>query len=207
MKVQVRMRLQCQALREDQFKPIIMDNYYSVNHFWFELDHAQTNNLISLLSSLAVAPTMSVPQYTSKWRTMYRSVPSPQKAEANQGSDLSVLSVDSSHSFKSNGNLDRPDIVASSNRNNQLSEPYLDKKAVNEDEKNLIYMKLKELALTREPLDSSSNGNVEDTAGTNEANLEKEGVPEKQTISEVTLESPYIASVIAQVLNVVSFPL
>ncbi|CAK9184627.1 unnamed protein product, partial [Ilex paraguariensis] len=37
--VQIRVRLQCQPLLEDQFKPVIMDNYFSHNHFWFELDH------------------------------------------------------------------------------------------------------------------------------------------------------------------------
>ena len=43
--------MRCQPLTENQFKPIIVDNYYTQNHFWFELDHAQTNRLLSLFSS------------------------------------------------------------------------------------------------------------------------------------------------------------
>lgn len=49
--VRVRVRMRCQPLTENQFKPIIVDNYYTQNHFWFELDHAQTNRLLSLFSS------------------------------------------------------------------------------------------------------------------------------------------------------------
>ncbi|KAI6672560.1 hypothetical protein NL676_000466 [Syzygium grande] len=33
---------------EDQFKRIIADNYHTCNHFWFELDHAQTNPSLSI---------------------------------------------------------------------------------------------------------------------------------------------------------------
>ncbi|KAL4572429.1 hypothetical protein LXL04_019206 [Taraxacum kok-saghyz] len=51
--VQIRVKLQCKPLTELQFKPIIIDNYYAQNLFWFELDHAQTNRLLSLLSSQA----------------------------------------------------------------------------------------------------------------------------------------------------------
>ncbi|KAG7017201.1 Kelch-like protein 8 [Cucurbita argyrosperma subsp. argyrosperma] len=61
--VQILVRKLCQPLLENQFKPIIKDNYYSPNHFWFELDHAQTNKLISLLSSQAM--TLHVPQFTT----------------------------------------------------------------------------------------------------------------------------------------------
>ncbi|KAK7856185.1 influenza virus ns1a-binding protein like protein a [Quercus suber] len=73
--VQVHVRLQCQPLLENQFKPIISDNYYSQNHFWFELDHAQASRLMSLLSSLVVAPSAFVPQNTAKWKTIFQALP------------------------------------------------------------------------------------------------------------------------------------
>lgn len=41
----------CKPLVEEQFMPIIADNYYDWNHFWFELDKGQTSKLISLFSS------------------------------------------------------------------------------------------------------------------------------------------------------------
>ncbi|KAI6698554.1 hypothetical protein NL676_018673 [Syzygium grande] len=46
--VQIRIRMQCQPLPEDQFKRIIADNYHTCNHFWFELDHAQTNPSLAI---------------------------------------------------------------------------------------------------------------------------------------------------------------
>ncbi|XP_010692908.2 uncharacterized protein LOC104905945 [Beta vulgaris subsp. vulgaris] len=51
--VRVKVRLQCRALREEQFKPVLAENYSShePNHFWFELDQAQTNKLISLFAA------------------------------------------------------------------------------------------------------------------------------------------------------------
>ncbi|CAH8334476.1 unnamed protein product [Eruca vesicaria subsp. sativa] len=55
--VQITPRLHCQPLSEDKFKPAILDNYYtSSHHFWFELDHLQTNKLICLLTSFALKP-------------------------------------------------------------------------------------------------------------------------------------------------------
>ncbi|KAE9610841.1 putative development/cell death domain-containing protein [Lupinus albus] len=74
-KVQMRVRLQCQTLPEDKFAQVIADNYFSHNHFWFELDHRQTNRLISLLVSVAFAPGISVPRYPMKRRNASESLP------------------------------------------------------------------------------------------------------------------------------------
>ncbi|KVI09983.1 hypothetical protein Ccrd_011623 [Cynara cardunculus var. scolymus] len=52
--VRVRVRLQCHPLSENNFQPIIAMNYYESNHFYFELDLGQTNNLISLFQSSPV---------------------------------------------------------------------------------------------------------------------------------------------------------
>ncbi|PWA89736.1 development/cell death domain, Galactose oxidase, beta-propeller [Artemisia annua] len=53
--VQIRVKLHYEGLTENQFKPIIADNYYTSRHFWFELDHAQTKKLSFLLSNQALA--------------------------------------------------------------------------------------------------------------------------------------------------------
>lgn len=46
MKVSAHFKVQCVPLTENQFKGIIKDNYYTPQHFWFELDHDQTRALI-----------------------------------------------------------------------------------------------------------------------------------------------------------------
>ncbi|KAI3705628.1 hypothetical protein L1987_75867 [Smallanthus sonchifolius] len=74
--VQIRVKLQCKVLTENQFKPIIIDNYYTSNHLWFELDRAQTNRLLSLLSSLAFSypRTTLTPNNTTKRASFFPSV-------------------------------------------------------------------------------------------------------------------------------------
>ncbi|XP_030479362.1 uncharacterized protein LOC115696609 isoform X1 [Cannabis sativa] len=69
--VQIRVRLQCQPLAESQFKQIIGDNYYTHQHFWFELDHAQANQLTNLMASLAVPPGTPILQSTMKWSSNF----------------------------------------------------------------------------------------------------------------------------------------
>ncbi|KAF5729349.1 hypothetical protein HS088_TW21G01514 [Tripterygium wilfordii] len=53
--VRFRIRMQCLSLTEAEFGPIIADNYYEANLFWFELDRNQTDKLISLFSSSPIA--------------------------------------------------------------------------------------------------------------------------------------------------------
>ncbi|KAL9242568.1 hypothetical protein vseg_016555 [Gypsophila vaccaria] len=52
--VQIRSRMNCRPLQENQFLPIIEGNYYTQNHFRFELDHVQANKLIALFSTQVV---------------------------------------------------------------------------------------------------------------------------------------------------------
>ncbi|XP_057980218.1 uncharacterized protein LOC131166019 isoform X2 [Malania oleifera] len=49
--VRVKIKMACQPLLEDQFRPIIAKNYYEQRLFWFELDKAQISRLIALFSS------------------------------------------------------------------------------------------------------------------------------------------------------------
>nr|XP_027191137.1 uncharacterized protein LOC113787016 [Cicer arietinum] len=60
--VKVRVRIQCHPLSEDKFGHAIAKNYYSDNHFRFELDHRQTSNLMYLLASMAIAPDGDIKQ-------------------------------------------------------------------------------------------------------------------------------------------------
>ncbi|KAI3830701.1 hypothetical protein MKX03_009902 [Papaver bracteatum] len=52
--VRISVRKQCKSLLEDQYKPVLIDNYYTEHHFWFELDRTQTGNLVSLFESLHI---------------------------------------------------------------------------------------------------------------------------------------------------------
>ncbi|KAM0051734.1 putative DCD domain-containing protein NRP [Helianthus debilis subsp. tardiflorus] len=63
--VQVRVQSARQPLTETQFKPVILDNYFTQNHFWFELDHAQTNRLLSLFSSQPVSFSLFTTNFPS----------------------------------------------------------------------------------------------------------------------------------------------
>lgn len=73
------MRLQCEPLSEEKFKPAIADNYYSSHHFWFELDHFQTSKLTCLLTSFAVKP--KPPMNTPNTRQIFRLISSSEKKE------------------------------------------------------------------------------------------------------------------------------
>ncbi|XP_010543174.1 PREDICTED: influenza virus NS1A-binding protein homolog isoform X2 [Tarenaya hassleriana] len=84
--VQIRVQLQCEPLTEEIFKPAIADNYFNPHHFWFELDHVQTNKLICLLASFAVAPRPSL--HTTKSRPIFRVNSSSETKE-----DSSVVKV------------------------------------------------------------------------------------------------------------------
>ncbi|KAL5568858.1 hypothetical protein UlMin_025433 [Ulmus minor] len=71
--VKVKIRMQCEPLVEEQFAPLISENYYEKRLFWFELDRNQTKKLISLFSSLpkAVSTATAISKNTEKWSTMF----------------------------------------------------------------------------------------------------------------------------------------
>ncbi|PIN26334.1 hypothetical protein CDL12_00920 [Handroanthus impetiginosus] len=144
--VQIRLRLKCLALAEYQFKPIIIDNYYSQTHFWFELDHAQASKLMSKLSSLAVASRPFIPQNPPALRTIIQRFPSNKKTEENGASELPPFKDDFAESHDSIGTSATSDDSVCSDGNNQLVDSSLCNQMI-EIEKDLIYEKLKELAL------------------------------------------------------------
>ncbi|KAK1409388.1 hypothetical protein QVD17_35914 [Tagetes erecta] len=63
----------CQPLSEEQFQPVIAQNYYESKHFYFELDHDQTKQLVSLFTSS--------PDVSTKWKKLYASLPALPKRQ------------------------------------------------------------------------------------------------------------------------------
>lgn len=196
--VQIRVRLQCQPLLENQFRPIIADNFYTPNHFWFELDHAQASRLISKLSAMAVAPSSYVPQNTKKWRTLFQPISLPDGREVGQ--DLNPLAAEFvfPDSIQLNMKYDSSDVALCLNRDNNSLEDLSRTQAVEEDD--LIYLKLKELALNSENLNPSPTGYVDDTAVTNDLHLEDKGHLEEQIVSEKNEERPVFSSDVQSVI-------
>ncbi|XP_020549532.1 kelch-like protein 1 isoform X2 [Sesamum indicum] len=172
--VQIRVRLQCQALPEYQFKPIIIDNYYSQSHFWFELDHAQASRLMSKFSSLGVAPRPFIPQNPPKWNVKMQRFPSNDKREESGAAVPPPLTDDFANSNDSIGTSVTSEDSVCLDQNNQLMEPSLRNQMVEFDEKGLIYMKLKELSLSCESRDTNMIGHLLGDASTSEVDLEHE---------------------------------
>ncbi|KAG6640261.1 hypothetical protein I3843_10G153000 [Carya illinoinensis] len=165
--VQILVRMHCQPLPENQFKPIISDNYYTETHFWFELDHAQATRLMSLFS-LAVAPSTSVPQNTAKCRAIFWPLPLNDVVEKSEG--FKPLTLEIKHSNQSSQKLDSTDVASSFDGYNQISEAHSNVNLVEQDEKEVILMKLKELARCHEHQDLPTLRNVENTSIMNEEN-------------------------------------
>lgn len=73
-KVRVKIHMQWQPLNEDRYKPIVADNYrpHEPTHFWFGLDKAQTEKLISLLSASPLSQSLATPLPRTKWGNLFR---------------------------------------------------------------------------------------------------------------------------------------
>ncbi|GAU17154.1 hypothetical protein TSUD_177840 [Trifolium subterraneum] len=179
--VQTRLQLHCRPLTEDKFKPVIAKNYYVHNHFWFELDHAQTNQLIALLKPLAIAPAKSVqplayppvysapansvPQNTNQ-ATVSRPLPWNDPSWKSKTFKMPESELEEHHSTRSS-------MISGSNDSDLLDECFkpldtldtrsTDKEEAAQNEKDLVWMKLKELAVARENQNLSWDNNVTDT--------------------------------------------
>ncbi|KAG5010077.1 hypothetical protein JHK87_018592 [Glycine soja] len=136
---------QCHPLPEDKFKEVIADNYYTHNHFWFELDHAQTGKLISLLSAGAIASCNSASQNTQRWITVSRPLASNESLRIGKTSKmLDLETVHSTHLITRSDWIENDfslDGYIWSSDSNEVE------KEVNKDEQNSVFMKLKELTL------------------------------------------------------------
>lgn len=94
----MRIQTQCQPLLEDQFRPIIADNYYEQRLFWFELDRAQTRNLISLFSSSPVDRSVSLPQNIIRRTTLANSLPASERGQVLYHIEAPISEAVSAHS-------------------------------------------------------------------------------------------------------------
>ncbi|XP_024012226.1 uncharacterized protein LOC18019545 isoform X2 [Eutrema salsugineum] len=148
--VQISVRLQCEPLSEEKFKPAIEDNYYTSHHFWFELDHLQTNKLMCLLTSFAVK--LNPPLSSSCDRQLFHFAQSSEikensdevKPSKNETVDILEVSLGSGSESDSSAAVFHPDI----------SENHPDVNSKQKD-KDCILEKLKDLALSNEHRDNS----------------------------------------------------
>ncbi|XP_057801116.1 uncharacterized protein LOC131016442 [Salvia miltiorrhiza] len=155
--VQIRLRLQCLALNENQFKLSIIDNYYGQSHFRFELDHAQTSRLMSQFSSLAVAPSISIRKNPPIWTAKQR-FPLTNKINESGAFEPPALTDNFSNYDDSISTSTTTDNSLSLNGNNQLME--VTNQMEQFDENDLIYMKLKELTLGNKFADANTIAGV-----------------------------------------------
>lgn len=206
--VQICVRLQCQPLSEDKFKPVIADNYYIHNHFWFELDHAQTSKLISLLSSGAIASGVSVPQNTQRWTTVSRSLASHEILK--EGETSKMLELETEHSTHSSTRSDFTENDFSLDERIWPLDNNAVEKEVKEDEKNSVFMKLKELTLNCESQDLSLTKNINDTPDVNNAEKGEmeasSGLDKKEESTNPPFENQYnIAQLVQEVKELANF--
>lgn len=181
LKVPVRVRLQCQPLLEDQFKPIIFDNYYSQNLFWFELDYAQTSKLISKLSSQVIASSSLNPWNATNRMNKFNVLPSNEMREEKGYSKLPGQENGFANSCESTGVLVSKDFfhLNADNQKEEVSEGTL----AELDEKDLMYMKLKELAINLAFSDAPVTGQAVESAALMESDS-RNGAVEHETSQE-----------------------
>ncbi|KAK0586004.1 hypothetical protein LWI29_037701 [Acer saccharum] len=222
--VQVRVRMQCQPLVEDQFRPIIADNYYNHHHFWFELDHAQASKLMLLLASVAVAPSSFVSENTAR-RKFFQPLPSTDKKEESEGCRPFALeehvkrsswASDASDSDPSVDEEKAEDelfrLMASefehfrdSTGNASLDGHYQQLEAHSQDEEDLILGKLKSLVFDHGHQDLSLTAYEGEQAVNKDKHLEDEDPISKQVNftenNEYSCSSSHCQSTIAELLR------
>ncbi|VVB12822.1 unnamed protein product [Arabis nemorensis] len=188
--VQTRVRLQCEPLSEDKFKPAIEDNYYSSHHFWFELDHFQTNKLMCLLTSFAVKPR--APVSTSHNRQVFHLIPSSEikeisdKVKPSKSEPLDSLeaSLGSGREFDSLAAASHPDI----------SENHPDVQNSKQKDKGYVLEKLKDISLIHEHRGNSLMETVEQANIPTCKNLEDRDTLEEESCSEVKADDSSLVS-------------
>ncbi|XP_073274741.1 uncharacterized protein [Primulina huaijiensis] len=172
--VQIRVRLECQALSETLFKPTIVDNYYSQNHFLFELDHVQASKLISILTSLAFAPSVYTPKNSPKLLSAKQRFPLSIQRKETQAPEPPYFKDDFANSHDHFGTLGNSDDSLCLNGYNLLMEASLVNKNAEPEEKDLIHMKLKELARHRQHSAAAITGQSGEVTYMEDVDLEHE---------------------------------
>lgn len=204
--VQIRLKLQCQPMLENQFKPIILDNYYSPHHFWFELDHAQTGKLMSNLSAMALSSGPLAPQNINKWTSTSQRLPSVDKRERIGFYELPV-SKKVETSYNSNMKSSSSESSMSSDVQDMLPDSFLGDPMAERDEKELMYLQLKQLILNRQSLDEPMRGHAIKNSPCNDQSLRhkfsraEQAISEDGKNSESSLDLPDYPLIIAQLLQ------
>ncbi|XP_058207340.1 uncharacterized protein LOC131320613 isoform X1 [Rhododendron vialii] len=107
----VRIEKQCQPLKEDQYSPIIADNYYEPRLFWQELDRNQTKNLITLfsLSPVDVSTRHDIARHNTR----------PSKKQNKAECNTLVRALPKSKTSPFIADVERNTVVASSSTSHQ----------------------------------------------------------------------------------------
>lgn len=110
-KARVRIEKRCQPLKEDQYSPIIADNYYEPRIFWQELDRSQTKNLITLfsLSPVDVSTRHDIARHNTR--------PSKKQNKAERNTLVRALPKSNTSPFIAD--VERNTVVASSSTSHQ----------------------------------------------------------------------------------------
>ncbi|KAL9278112.1 putative development/cell death domain, kelch-type beta propeller [Arabidopsis thaliana] len=189
--VPISVRLQCEPLSEEKFKPAIADNYYSSHHFWFELDHFQTRKLTCLLTSFAVKP--KPPMNTPNTRQIFRLISSSEKKEnsdevkPSENEPVGSLEV----SLSSGGESDSS--AAASHPG--FSENHPDVQNPKQIDKDHVLEKLKDLVFSHdEHGDNSLTETVEQANIPTCKNLEDRDTLEEETCSEGKIDGSCLVS-------------
>ncbi|PON70273.1 BTB-kelch protein [Parasponia andersonii] len=86
--VKMKTRMQCQPLVEDEFGPIITENYYESKLFCFELDPSQTEKLISLFSSSRTTASDAISTNMEKRSSLFNA--SSSMSHTRQGGEVGI---------------------------------------------------------------------------------------------------------------------
>lgn len=108
--------MQCQPLMEDQFQPIIAENYYEPKLFWFELDQSQTKKLVSLFSTSPIITRPSLSMTTEKMGAAqlkkFRVPNTKQECDTGERSELK-LKISNTNPINTGGSTLDPSVTRS----------------------------------------------------------------------------------------------
>ncbi|XP_010266728.1 PREDICTED: uncharacterized protein LOC104604166 isoform X2 [Nelumbo nucifera] len=193
--VRIHVRLLCQALTEGQFKRIIEDNYYSSSHFYFELDHKQTRDLIALFSSSPVQGSTTLPNSSVNWNTLPMVLSNPIRTRGDDGSITPTSEMDVGQSDQFNMESWLSGAASSLDDVSESLEEHKDGVVEENFEKQEeVYRRLLEISKTRERCNSSPKENAEDIASpsmVNDKHSEGECFSDEQRVSEENRECPF----------------
>ena len=82
-------KILCHPLEESVFRPVISNNYYTQNHFHFELDRKQTSNLLSLFQPVEPQVDSRSSHFTTTSENVW--IPLPRPFKGKRGGNSKVI--------------------------------------------------------------------------------------------------------------------